>query len=311
MVSIMLSISLVLFARADARAARPATGSRQLIRDRHFRRGFQLLAPEPGKIVVVGEVRWPGETDEPVWRLAQWSSRFSLAGVTPRFPAPEVMVLANEGKEIIVAPADDPRGELRLTVFGSREYEHPRRKGEKWPHLLLSQRFENPPAISGLKEARFHVEAKLMFCVSHHPEGTFQRGLHAAQYQVFFTIQNLNRRSPGYGDFLYLGVPLYDSRRRFPGSFRQPDWQGKFIFTPSARRYTSQSVHDGTWVTFAADLLPIIRDGLRKAWERGFLAQTHDLADYHLSGMNLGWEIPGIFEASLQIRDLRLDVRNR
>jgi hypothetical protein len=59
-------------------------------------------------------------------------------------------------------------------------------------------------------------------------------------------------------------------------------------------------------VTFAADLVPIIGDALRAAWDRGFLLGSRDLADYRLGGITVGWEVPGTFAAAVQIRNLSL-----
>ena len=82
----------------------------------------------------------------------------------------------------------------------------------------------------------------------------------------------------------------------------------KFIYTLDSRVYGDRSLHDGTWVTFDKDLLPLIHQGLARAWQRGFLKESRKVADYYLSGMNLGWEMPGTFDATVQVRNLRLDI---
>jgi len=130
--------------------------------------------------------------------------------------------------------------------------------------------------------------------------------LHAAQFQIFLTVQNLNRKSPGYGDFPWLGIPLYDDRNRIPRRFANPDAASKFIYTPSGERYTTQSAHDKNWVIIDRDLLPIIREALRAAWDRRFLKDSRDPADYRVGGINIGWEVPGIFDVEMQVRDLSL-----
>lgn len=79
-----------------------------------------------------------------------------------------------------------------------------------------------------------------------------------------------------------------------------------FIFTPSGETYTSQSAHDGAWITIDRDLLPLLREALETAWQRGFLTESKNLADYRISGMNIGWEVPGIFDVEMQLRKLSL-----
>ena len=43
--------------------------------------------------------------------------------------------------------------------------------------------------------------------------------------------------------------------------------------------------------------------------KRGFLEDSNDLADYHISGMNIGWEVPGLFDIEMQVRNLSLKAR--
>jgi len=44
----------------------------------------------------------------------------------------------------------------------------------------------------------------------------------------------------------------------------------------------------------------------REAWKRGYLLQSRTLADYGIGGMNLGWEMPGLNNASVQIRNYQV-----
>ena len=191
---------------------------------------------------------------------------------------------------------------------GSAEYgTRARRKGENWPHLLVSQRFPEPPRLPDLAEARFTISVRLRESRLHETPDYTPR-LHAAQFQVFFNIQNLTRGSPGYGDFLYFGIPLYDNRHRVPKAFHNPDQVGKFIYTPPGETYTHESVAEGEWVTVDRDLLPLMHQALEAGWERGFLKGSRQLDDYRISAMNLGWEMPGILDAAMQVRDLSLLV---
>ena len=57
------------------------------------------------------------------------------------------------------------------------------------------------------------------------------------------------------------------------------------------------------WAEIDADLLPYIKAGLEEAVKRGYLASSN-LGDYGIMAINMGWELPGTFDASMQIRDL-------
>ena len=40
------------------------------------------------------------------------------------------------------------------------------------------------------------------------------------------------------------------------------------------------------------------------AWARGFLSGSTNIADYAIGGMNMGWELPGLFEVAMETRKL-------
>ncbi len=291
-------------------AALPQGASRELIRDPRFQGGFTLLDPAPGKKVRRGTLVPHDAAAKPVWEMAQWSSKHPLAEGTPQQLTGGGLRWANEAKAVTLGPVANASSDLALAVNASAEYgTRARRKGEPWVHLLVEQPFNDPPALAGLLEARLHAEARLLHS-KHVRTEDYTPGLHAAQFQIFFTVQNLNRQSTGYGRYLWFGVPIYDDRRRVPFAHKTRDMggTGMFIFTPSGETYTSQSAHDGAWITIDRDLLPLLREALKMAWQRGFLTESKNLTDYRISGMNIGWEVPGIFDVEMQIRNLSLKV---
>jgi hypothetical protein len=42
------------------------------------------------------------------------------------------------------------------------------------------------------------------------------------------------------------------------------------------------------------------------ARQKGFMQKTNSLEDIYLTGMNMGWEVPGLLDVSLQVRRLSL-----
>jgi len=295
---------LFVFALAASSLARGASFERELIQDREFRRGFILWEPKPGRHVRYGEFKG-FDASPPVWGLSQWSSKFPLdpAGATHRR---ELLVSSNAAKTVVLTKDSI----LTLAANSAVEY-GPRARTAKdpWVHLLVEQEFDAPARLAGLSAARLHVEARLVRSRNLH-QGDYAPGTHAAQFQIFFTVQNRNRASKGYGDLLWFGVPIYDNRDRFPAEFKAQDFGGtaKFIFTPGGRTFTSASAHDGQWITIDKDLLPMMRSALETAWSRGFLRDSKDAADYAIGGMNMGWELPGTFDVEMQVRRLSLKV---
>ena len=296
---------------AGAQGAGSDATEHELIRDPHFQHGFVLLAPEPGKRVPYGALAGFSKEEEPIWRLAQWSSKSPLESGPPQRLANGAIRFSNQAKSVTLGKPGSKDADISLAVHGGVEYgKRARKSGEPWVHLLLQQEIEHPPALTEIQSVQFHIEVRLKSSQKV-DTSDYSPGLHAAQFQVFFSVQNRNRQSAGYGEYLWFGIPLYDDRHEFPLAHKTKDTGGTnmFIFTPAGETYTSQSAHAKEWITVEKDVLPLMREGLQLAWTRGFLQDSQSLADYRIAGMNIGWEVPGIFDVELQVRHLSLKVR--
>ena len=80
----------------------------------------------------------------------------------------------------------------------------------------------------------------------------------------------------------------------------------KLIYSVGVEPFTSEKIADGNWMTIGGNLLPHMKAGLQEAWNRGILLDSQDFAYYKIGGVNLGWEMPGLNDASLQIRNYSL-----
>ncbi len=285
---------------------------RELIQDNHFHRGFILWKAEPGKHVRYGELKGFDSKTKPVWGLSQWSSKFPLASLAVE-KSEAVLVYSNSAKAITMGASRTTRADLSMALNAGAEYgDRARKAGDPWVHLLLEQEFDPPAALHDLCAAKLHVEARLLRSRNLR-EVDYRPDVHAAQFQIFFTVQNRNRNSPGFGDALWFGIPIYDNRHRFIPEFKEQDFGGtaRFIFTPDGKTFASTSTHDGEWVTIEKDLLPLMHEALAMAWARGFLKESKDSGDYFIAGMNMGWELPGTFDVEMQVRNLSLKVNQR
>jgi hypothetical protein len=209
--------------------------------------------------------------------------------------------------------AGTAEADLTLGVNASVEYDgRARKSGELWVHLLVEQNFAEPPSLAELSSARLRLAAKLSRS-EFHRTADYSPGLHAAQFQMFLMVQNRNRQSRGFGQLVWFGIPLYDDRSRFPKEHKTQDTGGTsmFIFTPAGSVYTERSAHDREWIRLDKELMPLFHDALETAWQSGFLTESRALDDYRVTGMNLGWEVPGLFDVEMQVRDLSLEVRAR
>lgn len=153
----------------------------------------------------------------------------------------------------------------------------------------------------------FHLEARLKRSrlVS---TNDYSPSRHAAQFLVYLTVANRNPKAPGYQECFWFGIPIYDNRDRVVPAYEAQDFGDTklFIFTSASDNFARQSTHDGEWVVFEKDLLPLMRQGLEHARTKGFIKGSADLADYRPLGVFIGWEVPGIFDVDLQIRNLSI-----
>ncbi len=284
----------------------------ELIRDPHFRLGVKAYAPEPGKKVILDTFAWNPDGAEPVWGMAQWSSRFPLAAIQPQTLPDGATRYANSARAIAAWPGGAGPADLALHVDSRPEWNGtPRAKGQAWPHLLVEQRLNECPPLVELAALRFQIDAKLLRHERFELPGYDPR-LHAAQFLIFFTVQDLNRDSAGFGDFLWLGAPVFDDRHAIPPRLIKGDaGSGKMIFNPGGEAYGNGGAAIGHWIELRADLLPLALESIREAWDRGFLSNSRNLQDFRLGGMNMGWEVTGIDNSEMAVRNLRLTAVKR
>ncbi len=297
-------------------------GPNQLIRDRHFSLGFVAKDQVSGNTVGTMNPGFaPGET---IWNLGQWGSLTTLSDATPTTLSSGSVEWKDLYGAVTIGAPDSSEPDLSLRVNAHAEYNGvyfngPNSIRTTWVHLLGEQRISEPyaedpacPPLSELSALHFSADSRLLVD-ERNLQGGFDPGRHAASYLMFFTIQNLAEPgTPGFGDYLWFGLTLYDDRDSYPGLFSMGDAAtGKLIYNIGLAPLTSSSLNDNQWHSLDEDLLPHIRLALQEAWDKGFLPDSHVLSDYRIGGMNLGWEIPGLNNAELQLDDLSLTYDKR
>lgn len=281
-----------------------------IVKDPHFRLGALLYHPKEGiGHKAIGRIQPPSEVAEPVWGLSQWNSKSPFSG-QPR-PSKEgdgYLEWSNQAKTIRFGFHEGTAADLQLGVNGLSEYpQGTRALGARWPALYLWQRFYGLPPIERLSKVDFYLDAKLHEIRNLHREGSYEPRYHAAQFTVFLTIQNRNKKSPDYGRYIWFGIPVYDSRRAKQPSHEQKDkFTGRFIYLVDYVLLSDHSIADREWVHMEADLLSSIRQALFSASDKGFFSRPVNLDDFAISSLNVGWETPGVFAARIQIKDLQV-----
>jgi beta-glucanase (GH16 family) len=280
--------------------------------DTRFQQGFLLSYPDTSRDRATKAVLNLGNpSNKPIWRLCQWGTKHSLADVSLSRDRNRDASYFNEAKMVFVGGANSEKRDLILQINGRAEYgQHVRKYGQSWPHLLVEQDANEIHNLTKLKGLQFKLSLKLLGCKNHMRREDYDPQLHAAQFQAFFIVRNMNKRLGDFGNYFWFGVPFFDSRYDIPPQHTardagKSDATGKFIYTIADNEINNTPLKEGQWVTVQKDLLPYIKDGLKETARKGHLASCNP-ADYAVVNMNLGWEIPGTFDASMQIKDLEV-----
>lgn len=279
-----------------------------LIADTGFKQGLVLARTnEPS-----GGVLYPFKpvTAEPIWKIAEWGTKYHLSDQN-RNETEESVAYSNEGKSLVFQKLNTGIG-LKLKVVASREYDKPRVYNQSWPHLLIEQEFPNKPFLKNLKGLRLTIKGKLNLDERKMSDAEYDPSLHAAQFQLFITVQNRNPKSAYYGDYLWFGVPFYDNRNEIIPSYAaqdiaKGDATGKFIYSLGTNDFMKGTFHDKKWIDIEKDLYQNIIQALELAKKKGYLTGSF-FEEFQLSGMNIGWEVPGTFDVEFEFKDFDIEA---
>ncbi len=290
---------------------------RELIADAAFAYGC-ALAPVSTETVTAGggfaatnvdTLRFGSGAAAPAWQMCQWWSRHDLAGTRPERSGDAVRY-ANAGKT--VERRDD--GTLTLGITASAEYEAPRRDGGQWPHLLIQQDFDPAPSVGAMDSLTLSMELRLVGCANRMAEGTYDPALHTAQAPFYLHLRNANPASADYGSALWVGIPTFDYRYERLADAETVHWDkgtATYIYTvPPRSVWGDISFHDRKVHAVCRDILPAVKRALEAMRERGELTRS-TADDMTVTGMNFGWEVPGTFDAALEVKGISLRAAMR
>ena len=287
----------------------------ELIADRSFQRGLEVK-DRAGKEQVIA---WNANAAPPIWNTAQHHSKSSFADKAFQTLTTNGFYFKDNYEMLAIHPTNAD-ADVICGVNGDHEFGGVLREpGDPWPHLYLEQRISGPrghlgataPTLADIKKIDFAVSIKLLF--DRKKSGpTYSRHVHAAHYLFFFTVQNLNHKSTGYGDYYWFGIALYDDRYAVTALSAMQDkgsakkkGTNKFIYDIGMKPFTDKVVAAGDWVSVTGDLLPHIIAGLQECWRGGYLTASQNLADYGIGGCVVGWEVTGLNDVAIAVKGLR------
>jgi len=279
----------------------------EIITDTRFMNGIGLAGESSAHPEVIDTLYPFGKSrQQPIWKMPQWATRYNLKGVKPKVNK-DTVIYENEGKKVSFLKIKNTTL-VGLEVFGDNEYAKPRVANQEWPHLLLEQRTNQTP-IAQMSKLNYTISARLTH--SANLTGTsYDPGLHAAQVTLYLLVQNVNKTSSGLGDYFWFGLPLYDSRNEVLEEYAaqdlgKEDATKKFILNVASNELFSGSLHQKQWVHIKKDIYPLLIKAFNTAKANGYL-KTTSVDDITIESTNVGWEIPGTFNAGIQFQNLKL-----
>ncbi len=292
-------------------------GYSALFEDPFIKNGFTVMATthEAG---ISGVIAGANSTGTPSWTFAQWGSKYDIFDYDEReyFNNGDAYTYVSAGKKVngVTVPAkvitvDSVKGSIYMELNTEVEYDHPRRDGEDWPHVLMSQDFgPDLVHVCELEDLVMNMSyeiTKFDDCMG----SSADTNKHCGQLVWYITLQN---RTPGhkdYGSYVWFGITLWDNRMSgstFGGYAAEDggkaDATHSFIYQPA-----SAVVHGnrnlpvvGEERTVDFHVLDAARAAFVLAKERGYLGDTA-WEDIYIGGMNFGWEVTGTYNVAAQI----------
>jgi hypothetical protein len=255
---------------------------------------------------------------KPKWTIQQWGSKSSMptgAGV----PYADGRRWANNEKFLAIFP----NNLFEMGIDGNSDFngvyrqQQPSRQG--WPSLYFGFNVTNPydlgngsSPISTMKHLNFNFDAYLTNTNRNEKPG-YDPNQNSVIFVIYFTVQNLNQASAGFGQYIWMGVPVYNDIERFPGRYVNVDSFGDglgtnmLIYSTAYTGFSSISIWDAQWTHLSRDLMPDVREAFSSAIANHNL-KDGDLSNYYLSGMVIGYEVTGLNTTWIQFRTPSLKV---
>lgn len=292
----------------------------ELFPDNHFTRGFTAFPgnksfengtyPENDYTESV-YLKYQAEGENPVWQLQQTGCIYDLNDIynpiTKKYPERVDGFYQFEGVSNHVYVNPDT-GEIKLGLEASKEYEHPRKDRENWPHLLLQNALSETITLSELDSLDFtidltlHVENKM-------ESKDYNPSLHTAQFLMYFVVNSMNANDAG--DYFWFGIPFYDYRNTKaskPTAMIDNGTSGntgKVIYQMGTEKIDPSGFKLDHEYQISLNLIDEFQDALLETQKLGRMTST-TVDDLSISNMNIGFELPGTFDCEADFKNFSL-----
>ena len=291
-----------------------------ILSDPNFEGGFNVLGMNVSDNGAAGKFVYNplDNVGRQYWNLAQWGTKLSFADknyTQQKKLGNNIYGLINKNKEFII---DYNTNTLTFKGITSNLYDTPRTGGD-WFHLLIEQSFVTANTrVTDLAKVQVTMSNRLTYFKDNMGDA-FNPSLHAAQFLMYFMVTNRDSNSPEYGKYIWFGFPMFDNRMEWnpPSSMLDRGTGSLMVGIGNEVMYKANGKNncwkDGKvyaspnaeWSYFSLDVLPMIKNALDTAHKDGYLTKT-SLDQLYITGMNLGWEIPGSYDATMEVKDFSI-----
>lgn len=286
---------------------------RSLFTDADFSDGFTVLSQETenGSAVTLGSFTYDETQNPPAWMIAQWNAGACLWANRAESDA---YTLTDGTSKWVTYNKDEKSVALRLNA--AAVYNGQPAGYDSWPHLLLEQSpltdyaslTDEAKAFYNLADNRFVLDLKLR--LADFKDTTNTDGVNAVQFLTYFYLKDTDGHN-----FIWFGVDLFDNRRQNDTYWAVDSVSGNMIYTLSTKDTygtlrtllcSGQPVLTDEWTTVRVDLTPHLADVIARANEDNIFSEEVSLADFYIGGTNIGFEIHGNYDCTVEIKDFNL-----
>ncbi len=281
---------------------------KQIIPDENFIRGFRVLSQKEHnnneRVVELGEFKYGGNTEKPLWKLAQWDSGPCLWA--NKILGNEYSLSDGKSREVTYNPNDYS---LNMRLDTSEYYRgRPVIAGDYWPHLLIEQSMNASPINDKLK---VQLDMRLLDYNKTEIEGDYVR---AAQFLLFLYL--IGRESK---EFVWFGLHFFDSRsshdKTYIGydggkadaskaliySVGEHDIFGDVSLWRDGKPYVSNE-----WRNVDIDLMSHVENLINYGIKDNYFKTISKPSDFDICGLNIGWETIGTFDHTMEFKNLKV-----
>ncbi len=197
---------------------------------------------------------------------------------------------------------------MLLELNASKEYEHPRRDKEEWPHILFQEAFNAQPMVKDLEKLVLQMDILMHKSERHMTEEEYNPSLHTIQYIMYIYVYSTAGLDSG--QYMFFGIPIYDYRYKVMPEQGMIDAgtagnTGNFIYQMSTFDYLPNGLMVGKQEHIEIDLIKSLGSALVLANTYGKFTNS-TINDLYITSMNIGFEIPGTFDCSIELSGLSL-----